>query len=152
MGGASDSKDYGYGPEDTRPAKKLEVAEFMDVRGLPFVDLELYIHLKRYTLESGTVSSTYSKLHRLAKTYLATFRVNHLSPELLLEVQHWTVLAAMIPSTSEMRGIKMMAKSEIYRKMVKSAQFKRDGKVKEHRPWWHLRTPKLLEMYKPIPT
>jgi len=152
MGGASDSKDFGYGPEDTRPAKKLEVAKFMDVRGLPYVDFELYIHLKRYTMENGTVASTYSKLHRLAKTYLATYRLNHLSSELLLEVQHWTVLAAMIPSLSEMRGIKMMAQSEIYRNMGKSAQFKRDGKVVEEKKWWHFRAPRLLEMYKPVPT
>lgn len=152
MGGASDSRDYGYGPEETRPPKKLEVAHFMDARALPYVDFELYITLKSYTMETGTVAATQAKLHRLAKSYLGTYITNHLPPELLLEVRHWTVLAAMIPSNSEMLGMEMMAQNKIYHQMSKAAQFKRDGKLKERLSWWQFRKPRMLEMYKPVPT
>lgn len=151
MGGCSNDPSYGYGPEETRPLKKLEVVHFMDVRGLPYVDLELYIHLKSFTAEAGTVSTTHAKLHRMAKTFMASYRTDHLAPELVLEIKHWTVLAAMIPSQSEMRGLKMMANAELYRQMGKAAQFKRDGKVVEKISWWRLAKPRMLEMYKPTP-
>lgn len=154
MGGISNSDTYGYGPDETRPPKKLEVAEFMDVAGLPYVDFELYIKLKRYTMENGTVASTHGKLHRLATTFMASYRTDHLAPELLLEIQHWTVLASMIPSQSEMRGLKMMANAELYKQMYVAARFKRDGKVKEKRTLWDTimgQPPRLLEMYKPAP-
>jgi hypothetical protein len=151
-GGASDDSSYAYGPEETRPPKRLEVACFMDVRGLPYVDLELYIALKEYTLENGTIGTTYPKLHRLAKSKLATYRVNHLPPELLLEIKHWTVLAAMIPTTSEMAGIKMMANAKLYKQMGESARFKRDGSVAARKRWWQFGPQKFLQMYKPAPT
>lgn len=149
MGGPSNC-DASYGPEETRPFKKLEVVEFMDVRGLPYVDLELYIALKTITLETGTTSQVQAKLHRAARTFLKTYRTDHLQPEILLEIQHWTVLAAMIPTKSELLGMKMMAKKKLFGQMGQAAAFKRDGKLRENKRWWQLFSPATtLEMYKP---
>lgn len=150
-GGASDSPDYAYAPEEVRPYKQLEVCEFMEVEKLPYVDFELYIHLKEYTMTTGTTASTYQKLCRLAKTYLATYRTNHLHPGLLLEVVHWTVLAALIPTESELRGIQMLGKTKIYKQMKVAAQFKRDGTYEPPKKWYQFRRPTVLAMYKPAP-
>jgi len=149
-GGASDSADFGYAPEETRPFKRLEVAEFMDVRALPYVDFELFIHLKEFTMQTGVTSVTQPKLYRQAKTFLGQYRVNHLPPELLLEVEHWTVLASMIPTKSEILGMKMMAKPKLFDQMYKTARFRRDGMLREVKPWWKIGKTKLLGMYKPV--
>jgi len=56
----------------------------------------------------------------------------------------------MIPTKSELLGMKMMAKKKLFGQMGQAAAFKRDGKLKENKRWWQLFSPATtLEMYKP---
>lgn len=150
MGGPSNSGVAAYGPEETRPIKIMVCSQFMDVSGLPYVDVELYCHLKSNNMKAGTTAPSHARLHDLADRFLTRYRVDHYHPAIVMEIKHWTVLAAMLPTTSELKGVKMMSKKKVFKQMETLAQFKRDGVVYKPR-WFGLLPDKKLQMYAPKP-
>lgn len=154
MGGVSNSLDHAYGSDEERPAKQLLLANFMNIKMLTFVDMELYAELKGFVLESGVVPSTHATLHKKATAFLRKYRIDHLDAIILLEVRAWTVYAAMMATESELKGLHLMAKGNVIRDMGRVAEFKRTGTVTTS--WlngFSLRTPLFFgtkkKMYKP---
>lgn len=147
-GGPSNVGNYAYGSDENRPVKTLTLSAMMDVRTLVYVDMELYAHLKSFNMALGTVAETHGKLHREANTFLKQYRVNHLDRMLLLEVIHWTVAAAMIPTRSEVLCVDMMTRAGLYRDINKVTRFKRQGETSKRR-WFGFLPNKILKMYKP---
>lgn len=124
-----------FAEDETRTRKVLILSGFMKKRGLPFVDLELYYHLKTNNLNTGTAKSTHAKLSAKADVFLAQFRISQYDPQLLLEVKLWTVLAAMLPTKSEILALQLLGKNKVFGDINKVADFKRDGVVRERRLW-----------------
>lgn len=124
-----------FGKDEARPCKVLVLSCFMKKRGLPFVDVGLYYHLKNANLNSGTVVSTHLKLSAKADKYLNQFRISHYDPQLMLEVKLWTVLAAMLPLKSERNALKILGNKAVFRAINDVAAFKRVGKISERRAW-----------------
>jgi len=131
------NKGLAFDSDENRPRKVLVLSCFMKKRGLPFVDVGLYYHLKNANLNSGTVVSSYTKLCTKADLYLKQFRVSQYEGQLLLEVKLWTVLAAMLPLKSEMEALKLLGKKSVFCAMNDAAAFKRTGQIKERR-WFGL--------------
>lgn len=129
LGGPSDSKAYGYASDEDRAPKELVLSRFMNVKGLRFVDLEMYVALKRKGMALGTSKETHAKLMNEAHTFLARYLTNHLDPVFVNEVICWTVAAAMLPTESELRMVNMMTNKHLYEDMNRVAQFKRSGVV-----------------------
>jgi len=134
LGGPSQKQPgMAYSSDEVRPHKQLRLSSFMDITALAYVDVELFTVLKATTMATGVVAATHAKLHRQADAFLTKYRVNLIHPVLMLEVKHWTVLAAMIPTSSEMRGLALMAKPKLYKAMNQATEFKRDGTVVKKR-------------------
>jgi hypothetical protein len=150
-GGPSDGAEQGYAVDEYRPRKVLRCSWFMDVHALPYVDFELFMNLKMFNMAAGTTEVTHQKLHRQASAFLQSYRVNDIPPELLAEVLNWTVLAAMIPTDSEMLGIKMMSNKKVYKQINIASRFKRDGESSTPSRLWGLIPGKLLSMRRPKP-
>jgi len=154
MGGVSNTTDQAYGADEERPIKHLQLDNFMDIKLLTLVDMELYPELKSFVLESGVVASTQATLQKKAVAYFKRFRIDHLDPIMLLDVRSWTVYAAMIATETELKGVDLMAKGSIMRNMGRVSEFKRTGTVTTS--WlngFSLRRPILFgmrkKMYKP---
>jgi hypothetical protein len=148
MGGPSQAGRMGFNVDETRPNKIMRLSAFMDIRSLQYVDLELFAKLKQMTMATGVVPSTHAKLHRQAAAFLQNYRLTNLHPILVNEISYWTVLAAMIPSQSEMKGIKLMARKDLYNAMNRATEFKREGTVVKRR----FILPNIkLSMFKPKP-
>jgi hypothetical protein len=129
IGGPSDSKAYAYASDEDRAPKELLLSRFMNVKGLRFVDLEMYVVLKRKSMALGTAKETHSKLMNEAQTFLSGYLTNHLDPVFVNEIICWTVAAAMLPTESELTMVNMMANKRIYADINKVAKFKRSGVV-----------------------
>lgn len=129
MGGPSDSKAYAYASDEDRAPKELILSRFMNVKGLRFVDLEMYVALKRKGMALGTAKETHAKLMNEAQTFLARYLTNHLDPVFVNEMICWTVAAAMLPTESELRMVNMMANKHLYADINRVAQFKRSGVI-----------------------
>jgi len=137
-----------FATDEVRPHKRLELSRFMDVKMLPYVDMELYAELKIMVMSTGVIAATYAKLQCQITATLNQYRICHLHPVLLLEVRHWTALAAMCPTNSEKRALELFGKAKLYKQMNASTRFKRDGDI-ERKTWLGK---KLLSMYRPKPT
>jgi len=148
MGGPSQCAGMAFNADEVRPSKIMRLSAFMDIRSLQYVDMELFAKLKKLTMATGVVASTHAKLHRQADSFLQNYRLANLHPILVNEICHWTVLAAMIPTQSEMRGVKLMAKRSLYGAMNTATEFKREGSVIKKRFF----LPNIrLSMFKPRP-
>lgn len=124
-----------FAEDESRVSKVMILSGFMKKRGLPFVDLELYYHLKSNNLNTGTAKSTHAKLSAKADVFLAQFRISQYDPQLLLEIKLWTVLAAMLPTKSELLALRLLGKAKVFGDINKVADFKRDGVVRQRRLW-----------------
>jgi hypothetical protein len=116
-------------PNESRPVKKFRLSKMAEIKGLVYVDYELYTHLKIFLLAQGVSSMTHAKMHRQAVTFLKQYRYQNIEPSLLFEILHWTVLAAMIPTKNEMRGVKILGNSNIFNDIKRLARFRRKGLV-----------------------
>lgn len=135
--GPSDQATY-YASDETRPQKRLSLMKFMNVETLQYVDLELFCHLKRINLATGTTKTTHAKLHQAAHGFMQQYRINHLEPSVLLQVLHWTVLAAMVPLPMELEALQLLAQPGIWNNMNQLTTFRQKGKIWYRKPlaWW----------------
>lgn len=116
-------------PSESRPIKKFRLSKMMHIKGLVYVDYELYTHLKIYLLGLGVSSMTHAKLHKEAQTFMKQYRFQSLDPSLYFEILHWTTLAAMIPTDNEIRGVNLIGKAGIFKDINRLARFRRKGIV-----------------------
>jgi len=130
MGGPSNVPTNAYASDEARPRKVLKLSGKMGSKGLPYVDYELFAHLKSLNYGQGTSATTHAKLAREANSYWKKFRVNQYDPILLLEVSSWTVLAALLPTESELAQCKTLADREVVKDIRKVYRAKSQGKMR----------------------
>jgi len=130
MGGPSNVPTNAYASDEARPRKVLKLSGKMGSKGLPYVDYELFAHLKSLNYGQGTSSTTHAKLAREANSYWKKFRVNQYDPILLLEVSSWTVLAALLPTESELAQCKTLANRDVVNDIRKVYRAKSQGKMR----------------------
>lgn len=140
------SVDGYWGADEDRPWKKLVCEPFMAVKTLCYVDIELYAHLKSKVMGRGISVDSHSMLTEAAQRFLKQYRVNCYDPLLLLEVVHFTVLAAMVTSATEIRALEeMTANRRTFEDIKRVATFRQQGTFSPTRSWYH----KLLGLRKP---